>query len=326
MPDHDSLYHQIFGHPGMVAQLVRDFVHEPWVADLDLDRMERVNTKFHTADNQRREGDVVWRIPQHTGEDAYLLLMLEFQSTIDRWMALRVMVYAGLLWQQIVAEKKLAADGRLPPVFPVLIYNGDTPWTVPTSLEALISLPPGSLLWQWQPKARYHIIDEGAFSQADLASRDTLASLLFRLEHCRQADEAVRLVDEVIDWFRRHDGFARLMPLFAGLAGRVIRMAEGAPPDLQVSENLLEVRTMLATRAAEWKQQWLLEGEQKGRLEGRLEGEQKGEAKVLLRLLERRFGSVPDAMKDRIAAADVSELDTWIMRVLDAGSIEDVLS
>jgi flagellar biosynthesis/type III secretory pathway protein FliH len=134
--------------------------------------------------------------------------------------------------------------------------------------------------------------------------------------------------------------------LFAGLAGRVIRMAEGAPPDLQVSENLLEVRTMLATRAAEWKQQWLLEGEQKGRLEGeqkgrlegeqkgrlegeqkgRVEGEQKGEAKVLLRLLERRFGSVPDAMKDRIAAADVSELDTWIMRVLDAGSIEDVMS
>ena len=62
MPDHNSLYHQIFGHPGMVAQLVRDFVHEPWVADLDLDRMERVNTKFHTVDHQRREGDVVWRI------------------------------------------------------------------------------------------------------------------------------------------------------------------------------------------------------------------------------------------------------------------------
>ena len=91
---------------------------------------------------------------------------------------------------------------------------------------------------------------------------------------------------------------------------------------------------MLATRAAEWKQQWLregeqkgrLEGEQKGRVEGEQRGEQKGEAKVLLRLLERRFGSVPDAMKARIAAADVSQLDTWIMRVLDAGSIEEVLS
>ena len=75
---------------------------------------------------------------------------------------------------------------------------------------------------------------------------------------------------------------------------------------------------MLATRVAEWKQHWGQEGEQKGR--------QEGEAKVLLRLLERRFGSVPDPIRDRIASADVAELDQWIMRVLDAGSIDDVLS
>jgi hypothetical protein len=43
-------------------------------------------------------------------------------------------------------------------------------------------------------------------------------------------------------------------------------------------------------------------------------------------LLERRFGSVPDPVKDRIARADVADLDQWIMRVLDAGSIDDVLS
>ena len=75
---------------------------------------------------------------------------------------------------------------------------------------------------------------------------------------------------------------------------------------------------MLATRVAEWKQHWGQEGEQKGR--------QEGEAKVLLRLLERRFGSVPDPIRDRIASAYVAELDQWIMRVLDAGSIDDVLS
>jgi hypothetical protein len=68
---------------------------------------------------------------------------------------------------------------------------------------------------------------------------------------------------------------------------------------------------------AEWKQHWRQEAEQKGR--------QEGEAKVLLRLLERRFGSVPDPVRDRIASADVADLDQWIMRVLDAGSIDDVL-
>jgi hypothetical protein len=190
----------------------------------------------------------------------------------------------------------MTTDGRLPPVFPVVAYDGDPGWIMPLSLDPLIGLPPESPIWQWQPQVRYHIIDEGAFSETDLASRDTLAALLFRLENCREADQVIALVDAVIDWFRRHDGFDALRPMFAALAGRVVAMTDGAAPSVQVSENLLEVRTMLATRAAEWKQQW------------RQEGQQEGKAEMLLRLLEHRFGPVPDEAQGRIAAAD---LPTW---------------
>jgi hypothetical protein len=137
--------------------------------------MERVNAKLHAEGGERRESDVIWRIPLKDGGDAYLLLLLEFQSTQDRWMALRVMVYVGLLWQHIIKEKRLTVDGRLPPIYPLVVYNGDTNWGMPLSLDALIGLPPGSALWQWQPGMRYGIVDEGTFAEADLASRDTLA-------------------------------------------------------------------------------------------------------------------------------------------------------
>jgi hypothetical protein len=43
MPDHDALYHRLFSHSGMVAQLLREFVAGPWLDDLDLDGMERMN-------------------------------------------------------------------------------------------------------------------------------------------------------------------------------------------------------------------------------------------------------------------------------------------
>jgi len=42
-------------------------------------------------------------------------------------------------------------------------------------------------------------------------------------------------MDAVIDWFRRHDGFEALRPLFAALVGRVVGMADGAAPGVQVS-------------------------------------------------------------------------------------------
>jgi hypothetical protein len=91
MPDHDSLYHRLFGHPDMVAQLLREFVAGPWLDDLDLEGMTRENAKFHTATGDRREGDMIWRIPRRDGGDTYLVLLLEFQSTSDHWMALRVL-------------------------------------------------------------------------------------------------------------------------------------------------------------------------------------------------------------------------------------------
>ncbi len=39
-------------------------------------------------------------------------------------MAVRVMVYLGLLYQDLIKTKQLARTGRLPPVLPVVLYNG----------------------------------------------------------------------------------------------------------------------------------------------------------------------------------------------------------
>ena len=331
MSDHDALYHRLFSHPGMVAQLLRDFLAEPWLADLDLDGMQRLNAKLHAGTGERREGDMIWRIPRRGGGDAYLVLLLEFQSTPDPWMALRVLVYAGLLWQHLVKEKRLPPDGRLPPVMPVVLYNGDPRWAAPLALSELVGLPEDSPLWRWQPGMRYHVVDEGAFGEGNLAGRDTLPALLFRLEGSPDPERVVALADALLAWFARHPGFEGLRSVFAELLGV---MVGPLAPDVRVPEELLEVRNMLASRAETWKQQWLQEGrqegEQKGRQEGRQEGEQKGrlagEAAILIRQLERRFGALPVWARDRIASADTVALEEWGLRVLDAGSLDDVLA
>ncbi|HIJ62613.1 MAG TPA: DUF4351 domain-containing protein [Rhodospirillaceae bacterium] len=318
--DHDGIYKRLFSHPGMVAQLLREFVSESWLDDFDLDGMERLNANFNADTGEERRGDVIWRLPLRSGGDAYLLLMIEFQSKPDRWMALRALTYAGLLWQQLVNGNRLPADGRLPPIFPAVLYNGDTRWVKPLDLQELIGLPPGSPLWQWQPKMRYNIIDEGVYSEVDLAARDTLAALLFRLENCRDPDRVLAIIDNVIDWLRLHPTYGSLRPVFAALAWRLVELEERSSSGVQVSENLLEVRTMLAARASEWKQQWRQEGLQEGLQEGR----QNGEAALLTRQLERQFGVLPGWAKDRISAADTTKLEEWGLRLLDAKNLEDV--
>jgi hypothetical protein len=356
--DHDALYHRLFSHPGVVAQLLREFADGRWLADLDLDGMERLNTKFHADSGQRREGDMVWRIPRSDGGDSYLMLLLEFQSSSDQHMALRLLAYTALLWQQLVREGRLLPNGKLPPLLPVVVYNGDDRWHAAEQLSQLVGLATDSPLWPLQPNCAYHVIDIGKFSAADLAGRDGLPALWFRLENSPNPAEIVAVADALIAWLAAHPGFAAARAVFAGLLGAMM-----APlgPDVPVPEDLLEVRNMLATRAEQWKQGWRLEGLQEGRQvglqegrevglqegrqvgleEGRQvglqegvqqglqkglqEGVQKGEAALLLRQLERRFGDLPDWAADRVRTADIRLLEDWGLRVLDAGSLVEVL-
>jgi hypothetical protein len=133
----------------------------------------------------------------------------------------------------------------------------------------------------------------------------------------------VALADEVLAWFARHSGFSGLRSVFADILGGLLGPLA---PDVRVPRGLSEVRNMLATRAETWKQQWLHEGRQEGRQEGEQMGRRAGEAALLLRLLERRFGPLPDWAKDRIAGADTVTLEEWGLRVLDAGSLDAVLA
>lgn len=54
------------------------------------------------------------------------------------------------------------------------------------------------------------------------------------------------------------------------------------------------------------------------------EGKAEGEAALLRRLLERRFGALPEWAVSRLQTADTTALETWGLRLIDAPSLEEV--
>jgi hypothetical protein len=206
----------------------------------------------------------------------------------------------------------------LPPVLPVVIYNGDTRWLAPVALRDLFGLPDGSPLWRWQPELRYYLIDAGAFSQSDLAARDGLPALWFRLGSASDPGQVVAAADAIVAWLARHPGFLEARAVFAEFLGAVMARTGMRPG---VTEGFFEMSSGLLARAEQWQQEWLREGLEKGLQEGL----QKGEAGLLLRQLERRFGALPDWATDRVRAADIATLEEWGLRILDAASLVDVV-
>ena len=314
MTGSDSLYHRLFSQPLMVEGLVREFVPEAMAAGVDFTRMTRVSAKFHADKGIRRDGDVVWCLPTRNGPDIYLYILLEFQSTIDRWMAVRMQVYVGLLWQQLIEENKLKRRDRLPPVLPIVLYNGDRLWDAPTELATLIALPMDSALWHWQPRVRYHLLDEGAFAWESLARRDSLAAKLFRLEHCHDAVALGDLIDEVIVWFRKHPDCENLRRLFTEVVQQAIRGLKDPGTAITIPDDMWEVRTMLATRVQEWTRQW------------RAEGKAEGKAEMLRLQLRRRFGALATEIEDRIGAANSDQLDEWSECLVDGKPLTEIFS
>jgi hypothetical protein len=54
------------------------------------------------------------------------------------------------------------------------------------------------------------------------------------------------------------------------------------------------------------------------------QGKAEGEANILTRFLERRFGTVPDSLRQRIFAADVGSIETWVERAFDAPDLQSI--
>jgi predicted transposase YdaD len=65
-------------------------------------------------------------------------------------------------------------------------------------------------------------------------------------------------------------------------------------------------------------------GRAEGRAEGRTEGRTEGAATLLVRQLTRRFGPIPDTVRERIGTATLEQLAAWSDRVLDAPNLDDV--
>lgn len=147
----------------MVADLIRGFVREDWVRQLDFESLEKVSGSYITDDLREREDDVIWRV-RWGREWLYVYLPIEFQSTVDRYMAVRMLAYLSLLYQDLVRTGQFAAEGRLSPVLPMVLYNGSKRWDAPNDVADLIVPVPGGLE-RYRPRFTYFLLDEGCYAE-----------------------------------------------------------------------------------------------------------------------------------------------------------------
>ena len=166
--DNDAIHKFAYRHREMVADLLRLAV-PALAAELDLAAAKEISPAHvgHRAGAlEQRYGDMIWRVPFKTGalkdgSRPYLLVLLEFQSTVNRNMPRRMRNYGLMLRERLVADGTAEREGGLPWLLPLVLYNGSERWTAAGHGAGLVAAPSATA---WRTLALYQPEDYVLFS------------------------------------------------------------------------------------------------------------------------------------------------------------------
>ena len=87
----------------------------------------------------------------------------------------------------------------LPPIFPLVLYNGDQAWTAPLQIADLADPLAREHLAAYVPTYAFHLIDEHAFPQETLELAANFISVIFTVETAK-AEELTERLDPAVRW------------------------------------------------------------------------------------------------------------------------------
>jgi predicted transposase YdaD len=227
------------------------------------------------------------------------LVQLELQSTNDGDMALRMAEYALSVYRHFRQ-------------FPqqMVLYVGKAPLGM-TGSFASHSLD-----------FRFRLVDirelDGAALLEDESTEANVIAVLMRLGDRRAAVRTILRRIAGSDPDQRQIALREFV-ILAGLRhlGAIIEEETRTMPIL---DDIMD-HDLLGPALRRGMQQGLEQGLEQGRVEGRMEGEQT----VVMRLIEKRFGSVPAWARQRLEAMSAGEIEETALRLLDAQSLESLL-
>ena len=317
----DTDYKLLFSCPEIVRDLLIGYAPGKWLEDADFSTLTHVNGSYVSEAGKQRHDDVVWRV-KIGGRWLWVYIILEFQSESDPWMALRMMEYVNQLALQIAREHKKydLPEGRIPPILPIVLYNGLPRWSAATDVADCFIEPPDGLE-AFLPKLRYLLLDEQRLQQSRTEEIRNFADAVFRMEANRGTDKVFTVIKALAKMLNAPEMESLQRAFYVWTNGLVRRYA----PD-EISEKLEGIDIFKEYAMAEaiyvnWGDQRKMEG----KIEGKKEGKKEGEMKILTRLLSRRFGQLPKWAESRISKAEPAQLENWADAVLDASNLTEVL-
>ena len=250
---------------------------------------------------EQRFGDLLWLAETDLGRD--MMLLFEHQSTVDEAMMLRLQEYRDLALRWYREQHPGRPD---PIILQTVVYTGREPWRAtlepagPQRLEQLLQGAADMFCY-----ALVGLVGAGEARMHRHAPKPAARAWL-RLLAWHPAQSGWALVDIFRDL--PDTGSAREMAVCYIAAKKNVRPGLGDWAWGTAKPHMRRTRPM-ATIAVEYT----------------AKGKAEGKAETLQRLLEHRFGALPEPARMQIERASLDQLDAWFDAALEADSVEAAL-
>ena len=340
--DHDAAHKYIYSLAEVTADLLR-LVIPGWVNELDLSTLEDRSSEYLDDAHRKRLGDMAWRVHFRGGRLAggasQVLVLVEFQSEVDRRMAKRMREYAELLLDRAARDGATGREGSLPWVLPIVVYNGSEPWTAAGRATDLAALPSEAAMRDlalFQPQAHHLLAAGGALTSGARLAEDwpleNRVSATVRLQAAGTPQELLpRLLEESARFAgHRNETFRRALHSWArALWEHKTGGGAGFPAfeELERTEGVV-MATVAEAAWDRWDAKVRAEAFEQGIERGVEQGAQQGGARLIGRLAALKFGAetaerLTGLLEDHSTQEDLDRVGEW---VLQCGDGDELLS
>jgi predicted transposase/invertase (TIGR01784 family) len=323
---HDALFKLAFSEPENAAVLLRHALPDALTLLIDWASLRREPGSFVDERLSERRSDLLFSV-QLGGREAFVYVLLEHQSGSDPLMAFRLLRYVVRVTETWLRDHPDAQ--KLPPVVPLVIHHSASGWTAARQFMQLLDLDSESLavLGPHLPQLQFLLDDLSAADDAQLRARSHEAFALLTLRLLVHARHSADLLAKLRHWRQTFEQVLNAPNGVAALAALMMYIMEvGEAPPEALSDFFQQLGPAASEAFMTTAQQLTQRVREEARNEGKAEGKAEGKVELVLRLLTRQFGDLPENVVQRVRQASSEKLDLLFERALNASTLEDVLS
>ena len=190
---------EIFKNNRLTSQFLRNYTDIPLLANVMPEDIEDVSEKYQAFLGVEFESDTIKKVYIRKADgtierEVYVLSLIEHKSDIDYDVAMQLLRYMCVIWQEYKATQNKIQEGssrrknfRYPLIIPIVYYEGKRKWTADLNLKDRIEF--SEEMEKYIPDFTYQVVSVRQYTNEELSMKQDEMSLVMLINKIQTPED-----------------------------------------------------------------------------------------------------------------------------------------